>query len=91
MSWLLMKLTNKAKNKKELHSIFVKTKVDWLRIQNGADQVTFGREEPCRPNRNNKASCWFLFQLLLPAETAALSTKYTAALSRPNYFCMIML
>lgn len=39
-------LTNETQDEQELCRILVKAEVGRLRIQNGADQVTFGCEKP---------------------------------------------
>lgn len=40
-------LTNTTQDEQELDRVLVEAKVGRLRIQNGADQVTFGCEKPC--------------------------------------------
>lgn len=41
-------LTNETENEQELGRISIEAEVNWLRVQDGADQVTFGGEKPCR-------------------------------------------
>lgn len=41
-------LTDETENEQELGRISIEPEVDWLRVKDGADQVTFGCEKPCR-------------------------------------------
>ena len=52
-------LTQKAQNEHESHSILVEAEVDWLRIQNGADQVSLGCEKPWGWERRQKTGFYF--------------------------------